>query len=147
VSITVASGNSIIEIPISWSGVNARTACMIRVYRGTSPGAYDKYADIPIVNCLSFFDDGISLSGFVWNTRTPSSMDSINNSGIAGQAQYRDGVIRIFSDFTGSPTVGSWKKDDYIDLSTPFDDTANNKRRVGWRMLSGNVWQADHSVI
>lgn len=139
VNISINANSDIVELPINWGSNLTRSGCILRVYRGIESGYYNRYVDIPVVSLRSLIDDGLSLNGFSWNLRTAGFMNALNNAGLCGQARYLDGIMEVFSDYTGQPTVGTWKNGDKVILFSPLD-TSDSKTRYEW-LRANDSWK------
>jgi hypothetical protein len=103
-SISVTNSHSYVKFVF---GSSAIFLPMIRIYRGTSTGVYDKYVDIPYPMSRSLFDTGEDVNGFAWKTNVSNTVDTLN----ASYAFEMHGT-NIVSYGTGVPTVGTWLKAD-----------------------------------
>lgn len=90
-------GSSVIYLP------------MIRIYRGTSPGIYNKYVDIPYPMSKSLLDTGEDINGFSWKDNVSGTYNALNTS---YSFQFNGNNITSYG--TGIPTVGTWVKGDRI---------------------------------
>jgi len=61
-------------------GTNPRSA-IIRLYRGTSSGSYDSFVDIHTLGTTWLHDNGLSVNGVAWQSRTPAAINTINSAG------------------------------------------------------------------
>lgn len=102
----------------------SRCPSMVRVYRGTSTGSYDKYVDVPLMSGGRLHDSGADVAGFPWIARSAGVVDSVNSTLDAG-LQLRPGETGAGSDaygeatvfarsLTSAPTLGSWRRGDMV---------------------------------
>lgn len=54
---------------------------IIRLYRGTTTGSYDSYVDIHTIGSTWLHDNGLSVNGVPWLSRTAGAMNTINSLG------------------------------------------------------------------
>ncbi|MBW1992534.1 MAG: hypothetical protein JRI59_10580, partial [Deltaproteobacteria bacterium] len=80
---------------------------ILRIWRGTSSGTYDRYADVPVCGCqVELFDLGDTLSGYSWITTDVPSVPSDNTlmDGIItsqGKRQFWASAAPSSSEFEG----------------------------------------------
>lgn len=120
VSRTVENGSLTLPgLSVDWGSNPGKGGAILRVYRGTAPGVYDKVAEIPVLNGSQFIDGGGAISGFVWQNRAaPGPKDALNNGGLNGPAFYTGGNLMLLgSAFPGSPAQGTWKKNDQFTVA------------------------------
>jgi len=56
---------------------------IVRIWRGTSTGTYDRYVDIPVIaGAVELFDTGTHLAGYVWDTTGVPSAPTSNTTNI-----------------------------------------------------------------
>lgn len=67
------------------SAGNLPLTAIIRVYRGTTSGSYDKYVDLPAVMMRSIQDQGTKICGIPWNSRTAGPVDTLKASAASGK--------------------------------------------------------------
>jgi len=146
-SLTLDYNDSIPKIVGSWNEINHR-GIIVRLYRGTTSGVYDKYVDIPLVMCNLFYDNGLAVNGIVWKDRPPGAIDTLNNRLCAGNFEIINNVVRVQSTHTESPDQGTWIQGDFIEKINSLP-SVNNNILMGWKRLtsgSGHVagtdWQA-----
>lgn len=89
---------------------------IIRVYRGTTTGSYDKIIDIPAYNVGRLYDNGLTLNGYPWDTRVAGAAGPVNS--IGEESILIDGDRAMFVAAT-VPTVGTWRINDEIQHSSP----------------------------
>jgi hypothetical protein len=63
---------------------NMPNAAVIRVYRGTSAGSYNKYADIPAAMMKNIQDTGTKVCGIAWQSRTAGAVDTLKSGSTNG---------------------------------------------------------------
>jgi hypothetical protein len=112
---TPATGES--SLAITSSGQSARLTinskiapALVRIWRGTSTGTYDRYVDLPVsVIGLEIFDQGSTVAGYAWTTTGVPTVttDNITYDGL---------VIGGHKAFYGSaaPTAGTWAVGDMV---------------------------------
>ncbi|MDF2800786.1 MAG: hypothetical protein K0S61_689 [Anaerocolumna sp.] len=105
-SIAVTNAHSYVKFIF---GSSAIFLPMIRIYRGTSTGVYDKYVDIPYTMSRSLFDTGEDVNGFAWKTNVSNTVDTLNTS-----YAFEMHGTNIVSYGTGIPTIGTWLRGDRI---------------------------------
>lgn len=115
------SGNGS-RITIDYNG--KPTSCILRLYRGTSTGSYDKFVDIPIFSARLFFDSGNEINGFPWQARAASGVDTLN--GLAEPYVEIQG-LNVYLRGAAVPSVGAWLQGDDVFSTIP---AAAGKR--GW---------------
>lgn len=89
---------------------------IVRIYRGTSTGSYDAYADIPIINAPSLVDIGPHISGAPWVSRSAGPVDTINVVTLRG-VKFETNRFTLLAPI--APTVGTWAVGDIIQHSVP----------------------------
>ncbi|NTX88196.1 MULTISPECIES: hypothetical protein [unclassified Pseudomonas] len=102
-------------IGLSTSLDNAQNV-ILRMYRGTSSGNYDSVVDIPMMGSGVLYDDGISVNGYAWNSRTAGGMDTLNSIGEYSLRGNSDGSVLIKGQ--AAPTTGTWLQGDQIDRTS-----------------------------
>ena len=75
-SATVANTSQAVQVTVFGQANGLRG--VYRVYRGTSAGSYDKYADIPIMGGKDpvLVDEGDKIAGVAWTSRTAGAADA-----------------------------------------------------------------------
>ena len=72
---------------------------IIRVYRGTSEGNYDKYVDIPNPKNLHIFDNGYSCNGYKWNDNAGNTIPTIQSCrGGKYEVDKHENVVNFFAE-------------------------------------------------
>jgi len=66
-------------------GSSLPSATVIRVYRGTTSGSYDKYIDLPAVMVRSIQDSGSKVCGLPWLSRTAGAVDTLKANANSGK--------------------------------------------------------------
>lgn len=80
VSVAVSGTTQIVSL--AFDGTNPQYTGLLRMYRGTSTGSYDKYADIPIAaSNATLNDDGTYIAGVAWSNRAAGGVDTIYTPG------------------------------------------------------------------
>jgi len=101
---------------------------ILRLYRGTSPGLYSDYIDVPMIGFYYLYDDGLFCNGYNWIPRAPSGVDPLN-----GGASFRLAILgdtaKLWQN-SALPTVGAWTAGDYLEIPAAAKD-ANNMRLKG----------------
>lgn len=109
-----------------------------RIYRGTSPGQYTHYVDVPIGNGLGLYDYGYFVStGERWKTRTAGSVDHFNSTYTRSRLFGTNQIVYG----TATPTRGSWKKGDTVTNNSKTElGTAGSKYIVdGWECVAAGT--------
>ncbi len=138
------SGTSLPSLIVSLGSVSSHGGYILRVYRGTSTGNYDKYIDIPAISVKNLIDDGNALNGFVWRSRSAGGVDTLNNKAWAGPCQWIDNRVTIHGK-SGILTAGTWKAGDHC-IRTNSAVDGNNMHLEGYFRLtdgSGHVSGTD----
>lgn len=99
------------------------TTGIIRIYRGTSPGSYDYYVDIPILCATRYYDDGTYINGFAWISRTAGAMDTMAFS--TRQVEFIGPRANVWG--PSAPASGAWVANDIV-----YDDTPSASGFIGW---------------
>jgi len=78
----------------------------VRLYRGAASGkaSYSHYVDIPFLNAKILYDNGLSVNGYVWKSRTTGPVDGVvfsNDVEITASTATIKGV-------TAAPNKGVW---------------------------------------
>lgn len=113
-SMALTSAGSGARISVDFNG--KPTACILRMYRGTTPGSYSHYVDIPIFSARLFYDSGLALNGYPWVSRTPAAIVALNGLGethfdmVGGNVILRAATV---------PTAGAWLASDDIYRTAP----------------------------
>lgn len=107
VSAGVTVNNRAIQVAID----NIAPYTMLRLWRGTSTGSYDRYVNIPMSTgrMRSLFDTGTNVSGFVWITTGVPAVPTVNT---AYRGSY-DGTNKIIW-ASAAPTDGTWADGDRL---------------------------------
>ena len=80
---------------------------IVRVYRGTSSGIYNKYVDIPNIKNYNLYDDGVSINGFLFNDRTPGDIDSFEQYNYS-YCKYINPISDVVeTNYFSAPTTGT----------------------------------------
>lgn len=90
-NVTVTAG-SVVNMNTS-VGTNT-PQCVIRIYRGTSSGSYNEYADIPCLSVKSLFDTGSMINGLPWLSRTTGPKDTLKSSTVGDWTYSPTSVIK-----------------------------------------------------
>lgn len=110
-NITVTNNEQGVNMPIGY-----KPSANIRMYRGTSTGAYTEYADVGPVG-QQITDNGDVLNGNKWVSRTSGGADTVLN---AQSFEYIGLWHRNVKVYAGSiPSVGTWTKGDVIINNNP----------------------------
>jgi len=133
--------------PIPSIGIGSETRghpVMVRLYRGTSTGSYDKYVDIPMLSGGILVDNGVDVCGFPWITRVAGAPDAVNDVGVMKSYRLHPGVFSTASDAYGNveiytdnnivPTVGGWRRGDLVKFRIPMGENAEVK--LGWQRIT-----------
>ena len=107
---------------------------IIRVYRGTTSGSYDHFVDIHTIGTTWLHDNGLSLNGVVWVSRTSGPVSTINST---GESIRFIGSLIEFQCGSLPNAAGSWVKADKV-YRTDSTLDANNMLLFGqYRMTTG----------
>lgn len=120
VALTLSGSGS--RLTIDYNG--KPTSCILRLYRGTSTGSYDKFVDVPIFSARLFFDNGTRINGYPWQSRAASGVDTLN--GLAEPYVEIQG-LNVYLRGAAVPSVGAWLQGDDVFSTVP---AAAGKR--GW---------------
>lgn len=72
---------------------------IIRIYRGTATGVYNKYVDIPNPKNYHIFDNGLSCNGYQWMDTADTSIPTIQSCrGGHYEVNLNDGVTNFFAE-------------------------------------------------
>jgi hypothetical protein len=118
---------------------------LVRVWRGTATGVYDKFITIPVIAGGVLIDNGTDLNGFVWSSWGPGAAGSCNGNYLTKGYELDPGVwdptyqaygrVRVWTDQSTFPVSdGSWRAGDEVLLRVPF--ATGGKLRLGWRRLT-----------
>ncbi len=86
----------------------------IRIYRGTSPGIYDNYVDIPLINSKYLYDNGDLINGHAWIARSPDIIDSFYD---ATAIEISNQNVKVTG--PSKPTQGVWALGDEFKYKSP----------------------------
>lgn len=114
-SIAVTNGGNGVLLPNISPSPRGVAGCFIRVYRGTSAGVYSDYVDLPLVNALYGYDDGVRLNGYAWLSRTPGARDTFTD--VRGFDLLPSGNVVVYSN--NVPAGGSFTQGDAWQNATP----------------------------
>lgn len=135
--------------------------CMVRVWRGTSAGSYNKYVDIPLIAGGRLTDFGSNIMGYPWIDRTPAGADSFNSLAVLSYSIepgeistnancYGRVVVRGKSTAT-VPTVGSWRRGDMVfveQAGNTFVKVGEYKARfLGWKRMTDCTLASPSHVV
>jgi hypothetical protein len=121
--VNIAVTNGVATVPqliLDQGSMPREGGYIVRVFRGTSSGMYDKYADIPAIELARLWDDGNALNQFAWQSRTAAGVDAINDNSDAGEALYIDNTVKMGSSLV--PTTGTWQAGDIVNNRNPSVD-------------------------
>ena len=140
-SIALTGGGSGSRLDLDYN--NRLQVGILRLYRGSVTGSYDKTVDIPIYNLSRLYDNGIAVNGNPWVSRTAGAIDVINSG--MGESAVRFEGERVSIDAATIPTTGTWPASDDIRRTPPL---AGGKRN--WTCVTGNatggVWKAEGTI-
>lgn len=115
---------------------------IIRLYRGTSAGSYSHFVDIHTIGTTWLHDNGNSVNGIAWSTRTAGAMNTINSTG--SYIRFNGSLIELTA--TAIPnSAGSFTQGDKVVKPDSTLD-ANSMLLVGYQRLttgSGGVVGTD----
>lgn len=127
---------------------------MARIYRGTTPGSYDRYVDVPVLEAGRLYDSGVDIGGYPWLARTAGTPDAVN-TGLSGGIDLTPGEQAATSDAYGQiivraltaamPSTGGWRRGDEVRFATPFVN--GSTRQTGWRRLTNCTSAAPTHVL
>jgi hypothetical protein len=140
-ALTNSGDSAVLEIGDS----NYSGNMIVRVYRGLSTGVYDNFADIPVVDSPSLVDNGNTIAGVAWQSRTPGAATTANVLNLRGVKISPSGQVSIQS--TAPPTTGTWTEGDLVE-NTALSVDGNNMVLEGWKRLTtgtGHVLGTDWS--
>ncbi len=134
--ISPTNGGSGVLVPLGNSPI-----CFIRLYRGTVPGSYDKYVDLPQMQAGYMYDDGVVVAGFPWKTRTAGAMDALQDL-IALDIRPTNaiGSTRVRVVTTAMPSAGSFQIGDSCEIDAPSPSNV-----ASYRYTSGG-WKAETTL-
>lgn len=125
-----------------------------RIYRGTAPGVYDRYVDVPVIEAGRLYDSGVDIGGYPWLVRAAGAADAVN-AGLSGgidlapgeQAGTSDayGQIVVRALATTMPSTGGWRRGDEVRFATPIVN--GSTRQTGWRRLTNCTSAAPSHVL
>lgn len=78
VSAAPSAANTRIGMALGWG--TGTQAGIVRIYRGTSTGSYDKVVNLPLMRGLYIGDDGGNCNGVAWGSRTAGPVDAITST-------------------------------------------------------------------
>ena len=115
---------------------------IIRLYRGTSTGSYSHFVDIHTMGSTWLHDNGLSVNGVAWSTRTTGAMNTINNTG--SYIRFNGSLIELTA--TAIPnSAGSFTQGDRVNKPDSVLD-GNSMLLIGYHRLttgSGGVLGTD----
>lgn len=132
--VSIATSTEGIQLNVTPGAGNQNV--MVRYYRGTSPGSYDAYVDVPHVNLRSLVDSGAHLGNFAWLSRTASPAATVNefHTIAIDQSQCRSWASSASGEY---PTVGTWKNGDEHVLR-PYDIDGSSMLTGAIRRTNGS---------
>lgn len=119
---------------------------IIRLYRGIAAGSYTHYVDIHSLGSTFLFDDGVTVNGVPWLTRTAAAMNTINSMG--SFIRFVGSRIKLVSDALPG-NAGSFIQGDMVERTDGGID-ANSMLLVGHKRLttgSGGVIGTDWAYL
>ena len=111
VSVAVTNGGDVPWLDIALGSVDYLGGFILRVYRGTSTGSYDKYVDIPLWGCDILVDDGNVINGYAWKSRGAAAIDTLT-TGNSNIATWTAGRVQASGAASVVITNGTWKAGD-----------------------------------
>jgi hypothetical protein len=93
-SIAVTNGGNCVSMDIL-DIATIKGTCTLRIYKGTGTNSYNQYCDIPIDSLLTLIDDGMSLNGYPWITRTAATFATLAPAGWLGTCSFKGDNIHI----------------------------------------------------
>lgn len=138
-SVSLTNGGAGAGIEMWPSGNWDSLAVTVRIYRGTSSGVYNKYVDVPFIGGVYIWDDGNSVMGFPWQTRSAGPADSLNN-----MTEVTFLPSRVLAVHSAVPTVGSWAAGDRVQKAAPAAGS-----NPGWYCVTAGTpgtWKAEANL-
>lgn len=89
---------------------------ILRLYRGTSTGSYDKCVDIPLLTIERLYDDGTYVNGYPWQTRSAGAVDTLFADPVSMKWA---GALLEMRGLASNPTAGTWKAADIVYAGAP----------------------------
>lgn len=77
-SAAIVADNTRVGMAFGWG--TGTKAALVRFYRGTATGSYDKYVDVPMIGCLYVADKGDYFMGLPWQSRAAGPVDTITST-------------------------------------------------------------------
>lgn len=109
---SLTEGGQGVMLPLNGLG-SLSAQGFLRLYRGALPGVYDRYVDVPIINCATLFDNGRFVNGFPWQTRTAGGKDLF-----AGTSFFSTDGRRCVLRRDGAPsTAGTFAAGDRVEFA------------------------------
>ena len=103
VSIALVNLGSGARLDLSYGGRTPNG--IVRIYRGTSTDSYTEYVDIHVISSVRFYDDGDSVNGIPWVSRTAASKITLNGLG-STSVTYVGVNAQIYA--AAPPTIGTY---------------------------------------
>lgn len=132
VSQAATNGGDLVKLNWTWGLAETRGNVIVRVYRGTSSGAYDEYVDMPVLALGRLIDVGHAINGFVWQSRTSGGVDSMN-AGLVGAIDLSSEEGTTLRTNAGRPTLGTWRIHDTVLIRVPSDGASGTYVTTGYR--------------
>lgn len=91
-------------------GITAKAnPALVRIWRGTSTGVYDRYVDVPVSSRqVNLFDTGATLAGYPWITVSVPVVPTTNTT-VNGYEMNNQRIVWMQS----PPTEGTWSRGDF----------------------------------
>ena len=115
----VTNGGDIVVLDITLGLNEGNDNRIYRVYRGSATNSFDSVVDIAACGMTRFYDDGLSINGWGWVSRTAGPPETLNVGGKAGRIEMTEGVSSIVIGGAATlPTEGSYRAGDIMALGT-----------------------------
>jgi uncharacterized protein (DUF2062 family) len=131
---TAASAQASVVITAGQSARLASTIgvvpALVRVWRGTVSGTYDRYVDVTTsAQTTRLIDTGYGVGGYQWVTTAVPAIPTVNTT-MDGQVTGR----MVTFQGSGPPTEGTWATGDRVDNTTPSLGAG-----AGWMCAAGGT--------
>ena len=136
-SATVANTTQAVQLVVF--GQNRALRGVYRVYRGTSSGSYDKYADISIMGGKDpvLVDEGDRVAGVPWTSRTAGAADTYQQLAtgcsftIAGAGRIRTNEPYFVTVGDADKTLDRWATETIVSYTTTLTAERSLTAQVG----------------
>lgn len=131
-SFALTNGGNGVQLVIQKNTSRSRS-CMVRLYRGTATGSYDKFVDIAAIAVTLAYDRGTNIAGLLWQSRTAGGIDSISDI-----ENLEFNLNNLVGTRSTLPTTGTFVTGDFI-RNTGSSSTVpdvNSMVLSGWRRIT-----------